>query len=148
MIVQAKAGTGKTLVFGIICLDRVQVDIAMPQVGGCRTGPASCHLLNAIVSSGEQAGSTLLAGLQVLILAPTHEIALQSAEVLSQLALHMPDPGVKIGTLIGGLPIAEDQKLLRRCVAPAVPEMAVQTVMKHTLGSNAVFSSWSVGHQN
>lgn len=89
--------------------------------------------MNAIVSSGEQAGSTLLAALQVLILAPTHEIALQSAEVLSQLAVHMPDPGVTIGTLIGGLPITEDQKLLRRCVAQAVPEMAGQMVMKHCL---------------
>ncbi len=52
--------------------------------------------------------------LQVLILAPTHEIALQSAEVLSQLAVHAPEPGIAIGTFIGGLPIAEDQKLLRR----------------------------------
>jgi DEAD/DEAH box helicase len=52
---------------------------------------------------------------QVLILAPTHEIALQSAEVLSQLAAHMPAPGAAIGVFIGGLPISEDQKLLRRC---------------------------------
>lgn len=39
MIVQAKAGTGKTLVFGIICLDRVQVDIAMPQVTRSKNRP-------------------------------------------------------------------------------------------------------------
>ena len=54
------------------------------------------------------------AAMQALILAPTHEIALQSAEVLSQLAAHMPAPGAAIGVFIGGLPISEDQKLLRR----------------------------------
>ena len=53
--------------------------------------------------------------MQALILAPTHEIALQSAEVLSQLAAHMPAPGAAIGVFIGGLPVSEDQKLLRRC---------------------------------
>lgn len=61
---------------------------------------------------------TLVASLvQALILAPTHEIALQSAEVLGQLAAHMPAPGAAIGIFIGGLPISEDQKLLRRCSA-------------------------------
>lgn len=32
LIVQAKAGTGKTLVFGIICLDKLQAEVAAPQV--------------------------------------------------------------------------------------------------------------------
>lgn len=81
LIVQAKAGTGKTLVFGIICLDKLQAEVAAPQA---------------------------------LVLAPTHEIALQSAEVLGQLAAHMPAPGTAVGIFIGGLPISEDQKLLRR----------------------------------
>jgi len=54
---------------------------------------------------------------QALILAPTHEIALQSAEVLGQLSAHMPAPGVSMGVFIGGLPISEDQKLLRRYAA-------------------------------
>ena len=42
--VQAKSGTGKTLVFSIICLDKIRADVATPQA---------------------------------LVLAPTHEIALQ-----------------------------------------------------------------------
>lgn len=81
LIVQAKAGTGKTLVFGIVCLDKVDPEVGMPQA---------------------------------LVLAPTREIALQSGELLSRLAAHMAPPGITIGTFIGGLPIAEDQKLLRR----------------------------------
>lgn len=54
--------------------------------------------------------------LQALVLAPTHEIALQSAAVLGQLAAQMPAPGAALGVFIGGLPISEDQKLLRRCL--------------------------------
>ena len=57
---------------------------------------------------------TVLACLQALILTPTREIALQVAAVLRALAAEAP--GVVVGTLIGGLPIEDDQKLLRRCV--------------------------------
>jgi ATP-dependent RNA helicase DDX20 len=32
LIVQAKAGTGKTLVFGTICLEKLQPEVALPQV--------------------------------------------------------------------------------------------------------------------
>lgn len=52
--------------------------------------------------------------MQALVLAPTREIALQSCEVLSKLSGHMASPGITVGTFIGGLPIEEDQKLLRR----------------------------------
>jgi len=51
--------------------------------------------------------------MQALILTPTREIALQVAAVLRVLAAEVP--GLVVGTLIGGLPIEDDQKLLRRC---------------------------------
>lgn len=35
LIVQAKAGTGKTLVFGTICLEKLQPEVALPQVPLC-----------------------------------------------------------------------------------------------------------------
>ena len=38
LIVQAKAGTGKTLVFGTICLEKLQPEIALPQVHCATTG--------------------------------------------------------------------------------------------------------------
>lgn len=35
LIVQAKSGTGKTAVFATILLDRVDLEVSTPQVGGC-----------------------------------------------------------------------------------------------------------------
>lgn len=35
LIVQAKSGTGKTAVFAVICLDRVRMEVGMPQVRVC-----------------------------------------------------------------------------------------------------------------
>ena len=46
------------------------------------------------------------------MLTPTREIALQVAAVLRALAAEVP--ALVVGTLIGGLPIEDDQKLLRR----------------------------------
>lgn len=54
--------------------------------------------------------------LQVLVLAPTREIALQSAEVINTVGAHMAAPGLSVGVFIGGLPAEEDRKLLRRSV--------------------------------
>ena len=52
------------------------------------------------------------------MLTPTREIALQVAAVLRALAAEVPD--LVIGTLIGGLPIEDDQKLLRRSAQPSL----------------------------
>ena len=54
--------------------------------------------------------------MQVLVLAPTREIALQSAEVINTVGAHMAAPGLSVGVFIGGLPAEEDRKLLRRSV--------------------------------
>ena len=51
---------------------------------------------------------------QVLVLVPTREIALQVAGVLTAISAVLPAPGLVVGTFIGGLPIEDDQKLLRR----------------------------------
>lgn len=32
LVVQAKSGTGKTLVFSILCLDKIRTEVATPQV--------------------------------------------------------------------------------------------------------------------
>ena len=70
-----------------------------------------CLLLPASLPCLET--KTVCAHLQALILTPTREIALQVAAVLRALAAE--SPGLVVGTLIGGLPIEDDQKLLRRC---------------------------------
>ena len=48
-----------------------------------------------------------LPGLQVLVIAPTREIAMQGLEVASQIGANMP--GLKISSFIGGLPLSEDK---------------------------------------
>ncbi|KAK9823568.1 hypothetical protein WJX72_003866 [[Myrmecia] bisecta] len=85
LVVQAKSGTGKTVVFGVICVENINLEVAMPQA---------------------------------LVLAPTREIALQSAEVIHKLAAGLA--GLSVGVFIGGIPVEEDQKLLRRACHIAV----------------------------
>ncbi len=162
LTVQAKSGTGKTLVYGIPCVEKAALEEALPQAcsardaciakevlcpcaqrrsnGGMRhhavesaitqydalcqhrmssSWPmhyhkflAACCLL--LVAAVPRLGyKTAHAVLQALILTPTREIALQVAAVLRALAAE--SPGLVVGTLIGGLPIEDDQKLLRRC---------------------------------
>ncbi len=53
---------------------------------------------------------------QVLVLAPTREIALQANEVITAVASGLAAPGLYCGTFIGGLPIEEDERCLRRWV--------------------------------
>ena len=74
-----------------------------------------CGLLHPVKATwdGRQCRSVLL---QVLVLAPTREIALQSAEVINTVGAHMAAPGLSVGVFIGGLPAEEDRKLLRRSV--------------------------------
>ncbi len=81
LIVQAKSGTGKTCVFAVLALQRVQLSVATPQV---------------------------------LILAPTREVALQSADVVARIAAALPAPAPSCAVFVGGLPTSDDEKRLRR----------------------------------
>ena len=51
---------------------------------------------------------------QVLVVAPTREIALQVGDVITALGARLPAPGLALGTFIGGLPTEEDVRRLRR----------------------------------
>lgn len=51
---------------------------------------------------------------QVVVLAPTREIALQASEAVALCAAALPPPGLACGSFIGGLPVEEDEKQLRR----------------------------------
>jgi ATP-dependent RNA helicase DDX20 len=81
LIVQAKSGTGKTVVFSTVCLDRLDAAASLPQA---------------------------------LIVAPTRELALQSCDVLGRLAAALPEPHASVAAFVGGLPIINDEKRLRR----------------------------------
>ena len=78
MIIQAKAGTGKTLVFAAAMVELIDRKATFPQA---------------------------------LVLAPTREVALQASDVITEIAGDSP---LSVATLIGGLPTAEDERILRR----------------------------------
>ncbi|KAH8556038.1 P-loop containing nucleoside triphosphate hydrolase protein [Umbelopsis sp. PMI_123] len=87
LIAQAKSGTGKTVVFGSIALEGIDLSILEPQV---------------------------------LIVAPTREIAVQITEVLRVLGAHMPKFQCQV--FIGGLSVRSDPGKLSRChVAVGTP---------------------------
>ena len=56
------------------------------------------------------------ANVQSLILAPTRELALQAADVLSALASAAPPPGISVAAFVGGLPSRDDAARLKHAV--------------------------------
>ena len=60
---------------------------------------------------------------QALVLCTSREIALQAAETVDNLAQACGRAAVRAGVFIGGLPMSEDMKLLRRR-APDYTELA------------------------
>ncbi|CAG8666081.1 3143_t:CDS:10, partial [Funneliformis caledonium] len=80
IIAQAKSGTGKTIVFGIIALGMLDLNNLKPQV---------------------------------LILAPTREIAVQIKEVICNIGRYME--GLNCHVFIGGLPIGKDLPKIEKC---------------------------------
>ena len=87
VVVQARAGTGKTLVFAIAAAEK------------------------ALLASGKSSRKVKPGGPRVLFIAPTREIALQGAGVLSDVSSGC---GMTVVTCIGGLPTSEDERLLRK----------------------------------
>ncbi|KAJ1972078.1 hypothetical protein H4R35_004876 [Dimargaris xerosporica] len=83
VIAQAKSGTGKTIVFSVLAIEAVN----------------RCHSLDSAT------------GLQVLILAPTREVAMQIHQVVYQLTQGMgplwKDKGL-CQAFIGGMPLRDD----------------------------------------
>ncbi|KAJ1979553.1 hypothetical protein H4R34_002786 [Dimargaris verticillata] len=87
VIAQAKSGTGKTIVFSVLAIEAV----------------SRCRHLD---SPAERP-----TGLQVLILAPTREVAMQIYQVVYQLIQGMGPPWKDKGVcqaFIGGMPLRED----------------------------------------
>jgi ATP-dependent RNA helicase DDX20 len=82
LIIQAKSGTGKTAVFGIIALE---------------------HIL-----------ATKNNALQVLIVAPTREVAIQIADVIKSISASFSSIA-RIQTFIGGVSLKQDKVKLKSC---------------------------------
>ncbi|OWZ20323.1 DEAD/DEAH box RNA helicase [Phytophthora megakarya] len=93
VIGQAKSGTGKTAVFGVTAIE---------------------HAIRYVEHRQKQIEDQPVVGDPLaLILAPTREIAVQIETVLRQLAQFRPE--VVIRTCIGGLPVAQDQRVVTLC---------------------------------
>jgi ATP-dependent RNA helicase DDX20 len=92
LIVQAKSGTGKTLVFSIVALENIIIESKL---------------------------------LQVLILAPTREVALQISNVIKRINI-VRKKLIKIHSFIGGHSLNEDKLKLKLC------HIAVGTPGRHT----------------
>ncbi|XP_076622916.1 uncharacterized protein LOC143342678 [Colletes latitarsis] len=80
LIMRAKSGTGKTLVFCVIALEMIDV---------------------------------LISSVQVLIMAPTREIAVQISQVCSSIGCEIK--GLKVEVFIGGMAIDDDKKKINGC---------------------------------
>jgi ATP-dependent RNA helicase DDX20 len=95
LIVQAKSGTGKTVVFAVVALER------------------------AMAAASAAAAPSPSPSLEALVLCPTREVALQTAAVLARVASalqHSP----QVAAFVGGTAVADDARRLRRTVHVAV----------------------------
>ncbi|GFY43240.1 probable ATP-dependent RNA helicase DDX20 [Trichonephila inaurata madagascariensis] len=103
LIVQAKSGTGKTLVFTIIALEML-LETNCPQV---------------------------------LILAPTREIAVQICDVITAVGSEFEK--LRCNSFIGGLPVSDDQKVAHDCqIAVGTPGRIKQLISSNILRTNAI----------
>ncbi|XP_013172649.1 PREDICTED: probable ATP-dependent RNA helicase DDX20, partial [Papilio xuthus] len=84
LLLEAKSGTGKTAVFSVIALEKIDVN----------------------------------KGLQVVILAPTREIAMQIHDVIKQIGVRYE--GLCVEVVMGGLPVLDDVEKFKKIVHIAV----------------------------
>lgn len=87
LLIQAKSGTGKTLVFSITALEFVQIN-----------------------DDNETEDSTVIRT-KAIILAPTREIAQQIVQVIKTIK----QPECYVHTFIGGTALKDDQNHLKKC---------------------------------
>uniref|UniRef100_A0A146M3V2 RNA helicase n=2 Tax=Lygus hesperus TaxID=30085 RepID=A0A146M3V2_LYGHE len=104
LVVQAKSGTGKTLVFTLVALEMINMEVK-------RT--------------------------QVLVAAPTREIAVQIADVIETVAKFRK--GLKVGIMIGGTRMETSQAELAKCqVVVGAPGRIRHLIEKEIFDSRAV----------
>ncbi len=105
---QAATGTGKTAAFALPAIERLDLDH-----GHGRPSP------------------------QVLILAPTRELAIQVAEAIESFAAHLP---LRVATVYGGAPITRQLDALRRGVhvVVATPGRALDHLRRRSLKLNDI----------
>ena len=102
LVIQAKSGTGKTLVFVISALKMIKLDL------GC---------------------------VQVLMIAPTREIAVQGARAILDVAKGAGMDELKVHTFIGGMSLTDDIVKAKKChIAVGTPGKESLNLFKVRLG--------------
>ncbi|KAF9933724.1 DEAD (Asp-Glu-Ala-Asp) box polypeptide 20 [Mortierella alpina] len=95
LIAQAKSGTGKTVVFGVIAIESVLSAVAAQQ--------------NTSQTGGKEQPP------RAVIIAPTREIAVQIQDVILKLASAGLTETITCHAMIGGMPVQQDRKNLKQC---------------------------------
>ncbi|EFA76013.1 putative RNA helicase [Heterostelium album PN500] len=107
IIAQAKSGTGKTVVFSVVALETVLK---------LRTTPIPKDR-QELLDMDDESYAAAISGVPrhpvVMILSPTREIAVQSCDVVNQLARSMKY--IKAASFIGGLREVDDRHRLSGC---------------------------------
>ncbi|KAJ1680360.1 hypothetical protein EV182_000142 [Spiromyces aspiralis] len=94
LIAKAKSGTGKTVVFSVLALEKLDTDAFVPQARGANSESTSCVLTTVIIA------------------APTRELAVQITQVLNNISRHFT--GIQIQTFIGGMALEDDKTNARK----------------------------------
>ncbi|KYQ88603.1 putative RNA helicase [Tieghemostelium lacteum] len=112
LIAQAKSGTGKTAVFGIIAIEHIlkEAKLYQNQNNSRKSLLSNQDLLNLDDETYAEIMSGVPRKQMVLIISPTREIAIQITQVINQLAKYAKR--IKAESFIGGSREADDVKKL------------------------------------
>ena len=122
VLVQAKSGTGKTVAFACRLLDSVlltKVEAAREGGGGAKGGDGGNIDTFAIDERGGKRVD-VSSSVKAMCIAPTREIALQTADVLRTLATACAGSSKgrfkqeRLACFLGGLPVADDGRAMKR----------------------------------
>lgn len=98
VLARADTGSGKTAAFALPLLDKMSNQNIYAQIGRCKRFNADDRVASNCV--------------QVLVLVPTRELAIQVAEVFTQLAVDIM-PAIKCQSVYGGVKINPQMQALR-----------------------------------
>ena len=93
--------------------------IAAAETGSGKTLAYAIPVVNTIVQTKLDAGSTENTSMKALILTPTRELALQVADHIKQFTSGLP---VRVAAVVGGMSMQKQERLLRMC-----PDIVVAT---------------------
>lgn len=125
VLARADTGSGKTAAFALPLLDKMSNQNIYAQIGRCKRFNADDRVASNCV--------------QVLVLVPTRELAIQVAEVFTQLAVDIM-PAIKCQSVYGGVKINPQMQALRggTDVLVATPGRLLDLVAQNAIKFNQI----------